>query len=150
VSAMKVAEALKGINRLFLDTPPIIYYVQGHPLYLPLMDFVFAKVSLGIIEVATSPITLAECLVLPLRMGNLDLAERFRRIITAGFNTRYIGIDGVAYQAAELRARYNLTLLDAFQVAVALKARCDALLTNDEAFKRVHELTILLLNELEI
>lgn len=147
---MKIAEALKGVNRLFLDTPPVIYYVQSHPLYLPLMDFVFAQVSSGLIEAVTSPITLAECLVLPLRMGNVGLAEHFRRIITAGFNTRYIGIDGVAYQAAEIRARYNLTLPDAFQVAVALKAKCDALLTNDEAFKRVRELTVLVLNELEI
>ncbi|MFA0754466.1 MAG: hypothetical protein IMHGJWDQ_002253 [Candidatus Fervidibacter sp.] len=31
--------------------------------------------------------------------------------------------------AASLRARYNLSLTDAFQVAVALKAGCDAVLS---------------------
>ncbi len=147
---MRIDEALRGIRYLFMDTPPIIYYVQGHPRYLPLMDFLFVKVSAGEIEIVTSPITLAECLVLPLKQGNLDLANRFHRIITAGFNTRYVGIDGVAYQAAELRARYNLTLPDAFQVAIALKAGCDALLTNDAIFKRVQELKVLLLDELEV
>lgn len=147
---MKFEEALKSVRRLFMDTPPIIYYVQGHPRYLPLMDFLFAKVSADEIELITSPITLAECLVLPLRVGDTDLTERFYRIITAGSNTHYVSIDGVAYRAAELRARYNLTLPDAFQVAVALKAGCDALLTNDAIFKRVQELKILLLDELEI
>lgn len=48
-------------------------------------------------------------------------------------------------QAAQLRARYNLTLTDALQVAVALETGCDALLTNDLTLKKVSELGIIVL-----
>jgi len=39
---------------------------------------------------------------------------------------------------------------DAFQIAVALAAGCDAFLTSDNTLKRVSELTILVLDELEL
>jgi predicted nucleic acid-binding protein len=54
-----------------------------------------------------------------------------------------------AEKAAELRARYNLSLLDAFQVAAAIAAGCDAFLTNDDALKRIPELNIVVLSELD-
>ena len=40
----------------------------------------------------------------------------------------------ITQTVAELRARYNLLLPDAFQAAVAIVSGCDALLTNDRAF----------------
>ncbi len=41
-------------------------------------------------------------------------------------------------------------LPDAFQVAVALAADCDAFLTNDATFRRVAELRVLVLDDLNI
>lgn len=78
------------------------------------------------------------------------LARKFRDVITAGVNTRYVGVDTVAEQAAEVRARYNLKRADSFQIAAAIAAGCDAFLTNDAALKRVSEITILVLDELEV
>jgi predicted nucleic acid-binding protein len=52
-------------------------------------------------------------------------------------------------RAAELRARYNLSLTDAFQIAVALQSGCDAFLTNDMTLKRVSELSVVVLEEME-
>ncbi|NJN57209.1 MAG: type II toxin-antitoxin system VapC family toxin [Leptolyngbyaceae cyanobacterium SL_5_9] len=37
----------------------------------------------------------------------------------------------IAKHAAEIRGRYNLQLSDAFQIATALEAGCEAFLTND-------------------
>jgi predicted nucleic acid-binding protein len=51
--------------------------------------------------------------------------------------------------AAELRARYNISLTDALQVAVALQNDCEAFLTNDMTINRITELNILVLSELE-
>jgi predicted nucleic acid-binding protein len=48
-----------------------------------------------------------------------------------------------------LRARYNLTLTDAFQLAVAIQTECDAFLTNDIDLKRVTEIPIIVLSEVE-
>jgi hypothetical protein len=39
---------------------------------------------------------------------------------------------------------------DAFQVAAALNAGCDAILTNDVGLRRVTELPILIVGDLEI
>jgi predicted nucleic acid-binding protein len=53
----------------------------------------------------------------------------------------------MACKAAELRARYNLTLDDAFQVAVCPVSGCDAFLTNDSELKRVSEINAIVLDE---
>jgi PIN domain-containing protein len=52
--------------------------------------------------------------------------------------------------AAEIRAHYNLKLADFFQIAAAMAAGCGAFLTNDSALKQVSEITIIVLDELEV
>jgi predicted nucleic acid-binding protein len=84
------------------------------------------------------------------KQGDMTLAQPFRNAITQGRQTVYVGIDAVTESAAELRARYNLSLTDAFQIAAALAAGCQAILTNDLGMKRVTELAILVLDELEV
>jgi len=147
---MKVADALMGVRLLFLDTAPVIYHVEGNPAYQPLTDSIFQQIQHGMPEAVTSSVTLAEYLVHPYRHGDTALVQKFRQAITAGVHTTYVGVDASAESAAELRARYNLTLTDAFQIAAALAAGCDAFLTNDSALKRVTELTIMVLDELEV
>jgi predicted nucleic acid-binding protein len=56
----------------------------------------------------------------------------------------------VADMAASLRAKYSLRTPDALQVGTAIVNRCEALLTNDNGLKRVSELSILVLDELEL
>ena len=63
-------------------------------------------------------------------------------------NTRFVGVDPVVDPAAQLRARYRVTLADAFQVAAAISEGCDALLTNDLGLRRVNELRVIVLDEL--
>jgi len=60
-----------------------------------------------------------------------------------------IGPD-IAEKAADLRARYNLRTPDALQVATALYAGCDAILTNDAAMARVTELSVLVIDDLHL
>ncbi|MBI5479425.1 MAG: type II toxin-antitoxin system VapC family toxin [Deltaproteobacteria bacterium] len=147
---MKLADALSGVHRLFLDTAPVIYYVENVSPHRALMDALVQRCQGGTLRFVTSPITLAECLVLPLRRGNRPLAESFQRVITRGAATEYAGIDRVAELAAGLRATLNLTLTDAFQAACATTAGCEAFLTNDHDLKRVSGLRVLVLDELEL
>jgi len=89
--------------------------------------------------------------VIPYCLGQTDIRLLFINQIVNGDNTEFIPINNhIAQQAAELRSRYNLALLDAYQVAVALAGNCEALLTNDVAFKRVTELCVLVVDELEL
>jgi predicted nucleic acid-binding protein len=148
---VKIADALQGISRLFLDTAPVIYFVERHPRYAALADEIFDRIDAGTLPAVTSPITLAECLVLPCRNGQVDVQQDFSDLITQGQGISFVRLDaGIGRRSAELRAKYNLSLTDALQVGTALAAGCDALLTNDKGLKRVHELTILVLDELEV
>jgi predicted nucleic acid-binding protein len=147
---MKLQTALTGVRRLFLDTAPVVYHIEGNPAYQPLTDIIFQQIQTGTMLAVTSSVTLAECLVHPYRHGDRALVQKFRDAITKGAHTQFTGVDASAEQAAELRARYNLTLTDAFQIAAALASGCDAFLTNDTTLKRVTEISILLLNDLEV
>lgn len=147
---MKLVDALQNVTHLILDTAPVIYFVEKNPLYaLPVVP-IFDRIDNGSLTAVVSPVTLAECLVVPFRTGFAKLQQDFLDLLLSGHNTMFTPIDGVCAQnAAEMRARYNLSLLDALQVAVALNAGCQALLTNDAMMKRVSELSILVLDELE-
>ena len=146
---MKVADALKGVSSLFLDTTPAIYFVEKHPLYHPAVAEVFRWVDSDKITAVTSPVTLAECMVHPYRLGLKNLQKDFTDLLLHGGNTEFISIDEqIALQAAELRARYNIALTDALQFGVALSANCDAFLTNDLALSRVKEIRVILVNDL--
>lgn len=148
-AAMTVDEALRGVTHLFFDTAPVIYYVEKDPHRFATVKAIFEHVDDGRLIAVTSPVTLAECLVLPYRLGRNDLQRDFSELITRGGNTLFVSIsETIGQRAAELRARYNLALADAIQVATAIDARCDAFLTNDVQLKRVAELTILVVDEL--
>jgi predicted nucleic acid-binding protein len=91
----------------------------------------------------------ADALVIPLRRGDLQLHRQYLSRIVRGRHTTHLSIDDrVAVSAAELRARYNLRLIDSFQTAVAIHSACDALLTNDSAFRRINEVRAILIDDL--
>lgn len=148
---MKIEETLSGVNRLFLDTAPVIYYVENNPRYLDRVRKVFEQILESSVIAVASPVTLAECLVLPYNSGQVQIQQEFIQLILNTENIEFEPIDNanIALEAAQIRARYNLQLPDAFQIAVALAAECEAFLTNDAVFRRVTELSILLLDELE-
>ncbi|MCX7969161.1 MAG: PIN domain-containing protein [Armatimonadetes bacterium] len=147
---MTVAEALRNVTRLFVDSAPVIYYAERHPRYFPALRLIFERLDREPFIAVTSPITLAECLVGSVKRGLDELTQAFWDIILHHPRVIFVPINAtIAKSAAELRVRYNLTLPDAFQIAVALQSKCDAFLTNDTIFKRVQELTILLVDELQ-
>ena len=147
---LKVETALRGVAKLFLDTAPVIYFVEANPNYLQVVESIFDKIENGLAAV-TSPVTLAECLVIPYRLGLTQLQQDFTDLIVDTNNITFSSIDdAIAKSAADIRARYNLSLPDALQISVAIGAGCDAFLTNDVKLKRVTELRVLTIDELEV
>ncbi len=148
---MKLDEALKNVSTLGFDTAPIIYFVEANPTYDTLVTAIFQRVESGEITGVTSVISLCEVLVHPIRNQNLDLKQRYRDILqnSPNFSTRLIN-SMVAERAAELRAKYNLRTPDVLQIATALEIGCEAFLCNDKNLKRVTELRILILDEIEL
>ncbi|HEX8221164.1 MAG TPA: type II toxin-antitoxin system VapC family toxin [Chloroflexia bacterium] len=148
---MKIEDALAGVSRIFLDTSPVIYYVESNLAYYDLVKVIFDRIDAGSLAAVTSPITLSECLVAPYRLGLSAVQQNFLDLIVSGHDTTFVHINhDSARQAAELRVPHNLTLLDALQVGVALGVGCDALLTNDVTLRRVTELRVIVLDDMEI
>lgn len=147
---MKILDRLQNATKIFLDSAPVIYYVEKDARYLSRVDAAFDLIDSGKPEAVTSPVTLAECVVMPLRNSRADLVEAFNDVILKGDNVTFAVIDeAIAGKAADFRARYNLSLTDAFQVAVAVAASCDAFLTNDIALKRVKEINVIVLDDVD-
>lgn len=144
---MELAERLEGVKRIFLDTSPVIYFFEGGP-FASLLAPLFSNLNAAKLTAVTSPVTLTESLILPLRNGAHDLAARYAQLLVHGTGVEFKQIDdAVAKRAAEIRVRHGLRLMDAYQVAAAIEASCDALLTNDAMFRRVVELPVILLSE---
>ena len=142
--------ALQSVHRIFLDTAPVIYYADRNPTYFVIVDAIFETIDSNHIQIVTSPITLAECLILPIHQNDESQKQLFNDLLTAS-GTEFISTNAaIAYQAAELRVKYNLKLPDALQVATAISAQCDAFLTNDTALKRVTEIPILVIKEFQV
>jgi predicted nucleic acid-binding protein len=147
---MKLAERLESLQLVFLDTAPVIYFVEKNPDFSEKVQSIFSKLDERTLTAVVSPITLAECLVLPYKIPNPDIAQIFSELLVNSENVLFYPIDEVtADKAAELRAHYNITLTDAFQLSIAIQAKCDAFLTNDADLKRVTEIPIIVLADLE-
>ena len=147
---MKLKAALKDVVRLYLDTAPVIYLVERNPQFFNRVCNVFQQVDEGLLTVVASPITLAECSVGAYRMEQPETASNFVECLTQE-GTDFVQITAaIGDRAAQLRVKYNLKLTDAFQIATALEAGCEAFLTNDTQLKRVTELRVLVISELEV
>lgn len=147
----KLNDALQGVSKLGLDTSPLIYFVERHPTYLSQMREIISRIDAGAFMGYSSVITLTEVLTQPLRLANGSLVSEYRMLLRQGRNFTLVSVDAsVCETAAELRARYNLRTPDALQVASALSMGCEALLTNDTGIRRVTELHVLLLDDLEL
>ena len=148
---MKLDDALQNVNLVGLDTSPFIYFVERNSLYVDIMREIFTRLTNGDFRAYSSVITLTEVLVQPLRQNNQILTGEYRNLLYNGINFKLLSINSsIAETAARLRAQYNLRTPDALQIATALENGCDAFLCNDKNLKRVTELKILILDEIEL
>jgi len=132
-----------------LDTAPLIYFVEEHPVYLPVVDPFFEAVERGDIQAVTSTLTLAEVLVHPYRHGNQSLARHYSRILLNSRNLKTLPVSSeIAAEAARIRATYGLKTPDAIQLATARVGNATAFLSNDEGLTPIPGLQLILLDRL--
>ena len=133
-----------------LDTAPIIYFIERNPLYVDMMRSFFQAVQRDECAVVTSTMTLLETLVLPLRHGNVNLANQYRDILfnTKGHTTISLS-PNVAEEAAKLRAAHNIRTPDSIQMATAIFGGASFFLTNDVRLPSLPNLKTLVLEHLK-
>ena len=146
---MEWVASLRG-KTVGLDTAPIIYFIEGNPLYVEMMRTFFLAVQKDEFSVVTSTITLLETLVVPLRHGNINLAQQYRDILlkTKGHTTISL-FPNIAEEAARLRASYNISTPDSIQMATAIFGGASFFLTNDTHLPSLPNLKTLVLDDLK-
>jgi predicted nucleic acid-binding protein len=121
-----------GAGPVALDTCVFIYYIEEHPAFLPIVEPVFKAVDRGKLQAVTSDLTLLEVLVVPYRMGDVRLAEKYEALLTRSRGLSVVGLSrSLLRGAARIRAAAGLKTPDAIQVATALAAGCTSLVTAD-------------------
>lgn len=146
---MNISKALKEIQTVFLDTAPVIYFIEAHPQFGPLVKKVVELMNENRIQAFTSVLTLAEVLSKPVETKNAALIEKFKIYLKNGQNLTLLPITEIISESAGvLRGKYpHLKTVDAVQIAAALDVGADAFLTNDKKLSMIKELKILILNE---
>ncbi len=148
---MKIDDALSGVDLLCVETAPFIYYTENRPIYFDKMQAIFDRMNHGQFEVLCSVITLSETLNKPIESNDQRLINAYNSLFENTYGITLVSVNkSIARRAAGLRARYNLKTPDALHIATALETGCQAFLTNDIALKRVTEMQVLVLDELDV
>lgn len=124
---------------IYLDACILIYAFEGDPEFAPKVKAALASESQA--RFAISPLVKFECLVAPMRSGNMML-QRYYEEGFAQFEQLSMPED-VFLLGAQVRARFGLKSADALHLATAQYHRCDALWTNDSRLsKAAHGLAL--------
>ena len=113
---------------IYLDACLLIYAIEEHPVWAN--DVRAALKNEPDARFAISPLIKMECLVKPLKTGDIAMQRRYE----AGLN-EFVQLpisETVFLQAAMLRARFGLKTPDAMHLACAQHHGCTALWTNDD------------------
>jgi predicted nucleic acid-binding protein len=133
-----------GPGPIGIDTAIFIYFIEENPRFLDAVAPVFVAADTGKLELVVSGLTLLEVLVVPYRVGNMALAQRYEAMLTRSRGVRMIDLTRVHFRlAAQLRAGTNVATPDAIQLAVSLSAGCPAFLTNDRRLPVVPGLKVI-------
>jgi predicted nucleic acid-binding protein len=140
--------ALTG-SVVYLDANLFIYAIEGLPPFAVKLAPLFQRFDRGELHAVTSELTLAEVLVKPRRDQNTVLCDQYERMLRPSKSLTVAPVTrAVLVAAAAIRASSNLKLPDAIHAATSLTQRCTTYLTNDQQFKTVAELPVLMLQDL--
>ena len=67
-------------GQVYLDANPIIYSVERHPVYWPLLQPLWQAAKAKTIEVVSSELVLMETLIGPLKSGDKALAADYEQL----------------------------------------------------------------------
>jgi len=135
--------------RIFIDTPPFIYLVEGHPAFADRVKTYILNAVSNDDHLVTSVITIMEYGVMPTRKGKEILIHEFDGFIQS-LNIPVEIIDrSTAVLAYKLRGKYDfLKGMDALQLSVAIETGCALFLTNDKKLKNITEIQVLVVEDL--
>ena len=133
---------------VYLDANSVIYSVEKHPVYWPLLQPMWQAIKGKPVEIVSSELVLMETLVGPYKSGDTVLANDYEQLFQQS-QTRLLPItQAILREAARLRATLNLKTPDALHAATAQLAIVTLFVSNDSEFRKVQGLPVVILNDL--
>lgn len=136
--------------KVYLDANFFIYALEAVEPWAKVAREILAALDHGELTAVTSELSLAECLVKPLELGQTDNVEAYLALLK---DRRSLSVPPVhreiLVEAARLRARSRIKLPDAIHAATALRKGCSSFLTNDDRL-RIEGIEVLHWQALEI
>jgi uncharacterized protein len=119
------------MQRVYLDTNVVIYYVEQHSVLFPQLKLRMLDPSRPV-DYLFSDMVRLETRVGPLRRGDTALLAKYDHFFKA-LNTPVVVLDSTVFElATHLRVEHNLKTPDALHLAAAIAAGCDEFWTNDQ------------------
>lgn len=143
-----VIEKLKN-KVVFLDTAPLIYFIEGNSAYQENLKKVFEYNDDGYFKFITSPITVFEVLVKPIKLKETQIVGQYKTILTEADGIDIYDITtSISIRAAEIRAKYSIPTPDAIQIATSIDRQAQFFLTNDNRLRSITEIKVISISEL--
>lgn len=141
---------MTDFKRVFIDTAPIIYFLENSPIYMESMKKFFTRCIKEHIQLVTSTLTIEEYLVSPYSNGKTEYVDNFKRFLRY-MNIEVVNIDAViAEQGAKIRGQYkDFKAMDALQIAAAVGKNCDMFFTNDKQLRQENELPCMTMDDIQ-
>ena len=145
----KLREDVVRHRLALVDTMIFIYLLEDHPIYASLAATVLDAIETEQVAGVTSALTLTELLTAPAQVGDTRVMQDYELYLTHFSNLVIYPLDvNAAREAALVRGRTGLPTPDAIQLATAVVAGADVIVTNDKRWRgKVDNLNLLLLND---
>jgi predicted nucleic acid-binding protein len=135
-------------GRVYPDASTLIYSIERHPIFSPLLDPLWEAMVDGSAELITSELTILECLVAPIRAGDRRSQDVFDKAFDES-GLQLLPVNRVVLRlAAELRAtNVSLRTPDAIHLAVAEIYAAQWIVTNDRAMRGKSAIPVVILSD---
>lgn len=140
---------MTGYRKVFLDTTPIIYFLDVDVNYAEKVEKLFSEFLETDSRMITSTITCTEYLTYPYRTSNFEKINAFYEFLSdCDIPICSISTD-IAEKAAKIRAEYkDFKTMDCLQLATACVQDCDLFLTNDKQLRQFKEINCVTIDDL--
>ena len=137
---------MTAFSRVYLDTTPIVYYLNMHDRYFSCVEKFFSH---GQARFYSSTLAEMECLVIPYRNRDREQINEFKMFVASMPLNIQLVTREISDKAAQIRAEYpHFKAIDAVHLATACICDCELFFTNDKQLRQFAEIECLLVDDL--
>ncbi len=121
---------------IYCDSAILIYHIDGGGTYRPRAQARLAALFGAGDQVVVSDLVRLECKVHPMRRGDSLVLDKFDRFFALP-DFQFASITSAVFdRATQIRAQWNIDVIDAIHLASAVEFGCHRFLTNDRQLTR--------------